>query len=226
MIYFSLSPILSYYITTRKGNTVKEKGLACSQKGEIAITTTNYSLQSYGEKQGGICSIFQAIYISLQNTTETFNEMRDIRIEKGINKGNALLLCEWSNEQGKEFQEQWMGSEISYPLDYDKIKDLGNVFSIFNQGEFIGMIQEVRIGKDNIHIGRFVIDPRKTGLGFGTEALKRFVDFILEDDNIKSISLTVFDFNQKAKRIYEKLGFEINEVIETPRLKYIMKRYR
>lgn len=70
--------------------------------------------------------------------------MRDIRIEKGINKGNALLLCEWSNEQGKEFQEQWMGSEISYPLDYDKIKDLGNVFSIFNQGEFIGMIQEVR----------------------------------------------------------------------------------
>ncbi len=102
----------------------------------------------------------------------------------------------------------------------------GNVFSIFNQGEFIGMIQEVRIGEDNIHIGRFVIDPRKTGLGLGTEALKRFVDFILEDDNIKSISLTVFDFNQKAKRIYEKLGFEINEVIETPRLKYIMKRYR
>lgn len=165
-------------------------------------------------------------FVYLCNITETSNEMRDIRIEKGINKDNALLLCEWSNEQGKEFQEQWMGPKISYPLDYDKIKDLGNVFSIFNQGEFIGMIQEVRIGKDNIHIGRFVIDPRKTGLGFGTEALKRFVDFILEDDNIKSISLTVFDFNQKAKRIYEKLGFEINEVIESPRLKYIMKRCR
>ena len=27
LIYFSLSPILSYYITTRKDNTVKEKGL-------------------------------------------------------------------------------------------------------------------------------------------------------------------------------------------------------
>ena len=66
LIHFSLSPILSYYITTRKGNTVKGRGLACSQKGEIAVTTTNYSLQSYGEKQGGTCSIFQAIYISLQ----------------------------------------------------------------------------------------------------------------------------------------------------------------
>ena len=165
-------------------------------------------------------------FVYLCNITETFNEMKDISIEKGINKDNALLLCEWSNKQGKEFQAQWMGPKISYPLNYGKIQELENVFSIFNKGEFIGMIQEVRIGKDNIHIGRFVIDSRKTGLGFGTEALKRFVDFILEDDNIKSISLTVFDFNQKAKRIYEKLGFEINEVIETPRLKYIMKKYR
>ena len=88
------------------------------------------------------------------------------------------------------------------------------------------MIQEVRIDKDNVHIGRFVLDPRKTGLGLGTEAMKEFVDFIFEDVNIISISLTVFDFNQSAKRLYEKLGFEIDEVIETPKLKYIMKRYR
>ena len=165
-------------------------------------------------------------FVYLCNITETFNEMKDISIEKGINKDNALLLCEWSNKQGKEFQEQWMGPKTSYPLNCGKIQELENVFSIFNKGEFIGMIQEVRIDKENIHIGRFIIAPWKTGLGFGTAALKRFIDFLFEDDNIKSISLTVFDFNQKAKRIYEKLGFEINEVIETPRLKYIMKKYR
>lgn len=119
-----------------------------------------------------------------------------------------------------------MGSQISYPLDYDKIKELKNIFSIFNKEKFIGVIQEVRIDKDNIHIGRFFLDPRKTGLGFGTEALKGFVDFIFEDDNIKSISLTVFDFNQNAKKLYEKLGFEVDEVIETPKLKYIMRRRR
>lgn len=150
----------------------------------------------------------------------------DIRFEKGISKDNVLLLCEWSNEKGKEFQEQWMGPNISYPLNYEKIKELENVFSIFDEETFIGMIQEVRIDKDNVHIGRFVLDPRKTGLGLGTEAMKEFVDFIFEDVNIKSISLTVFDFNQSAKRLYEKLGFEIDEVIETPKLKYIMKRYR
>lgn len=119
-----------------------------------------------------------------------------------------------------------MGSQISYPLSCDKIKELENVFSIFHQEKFIGMIQEVRIDKDNIHIGRFILDPRERGLGFGTEVLKGFIDSVFEDSSIKSISLTVFDFNQGAKKLYEKLGFEIEEVIETPKRKYVMRRRR
>ena len=64
-----------------------------------------------------------------------------------------------------------MGPQISYPLNYDTIKELENVFSIFNENKFIGMIQKVRIDKDNIHIGRFVLNPRKTGLGLKTLTL-------------------------------------------------------
>ena len=60
-------------------------------------------------------------------------------------------------------------------MTYDTIEKLENKFSIFNEEEFIGMIQEVRIEEDNIHIGRFVLNPQKTGLGFGTEALKEFI---------------------------------------------------
>ena len=150
----------------------------------------------------------------------------DIRFKKGLNRDNALLLCEWSNEKGKAFQEQWMGAGISYPLTCEKIKEMDNLFSIFNKGDFIGVIQEVRIDKDSIHIGRFLVDPRKTGRGFGTEALKGCVDFIFSDDNIKSISLAVFDFNQNAKKLYENLGFEIEEIIEASKLKYIMRKHR
>ena len=48
----------------------------------------------------------------------------NIRFKKGINKENALILCGWSNKEGKEFQEQWMGQKISFPLNYEKIKEL------------------------------------------------------------------------------------------------------
>ena len=149
-----------------------------------------------------------------------------IKFTKGIDKDNISLLCKWSNERGAMFQEQWMGTEVSFPLTYEKVEKLENKFSIFNGEEFIGMIQEVRIQEDNIHIGRFVLNPKKTGAGLGTEALKEFIDFIFKDEKIQSISLTVFDFNKNAKRVYDKLGFEIYEVIETPKLKYIMKKFR
>lgn len=149
-----------------------------------------------------------------------------IKFTKGIEKDNISLLCKWSNERGAIFQEQWMGSEVSFPLTYEKIENLENKFSVFNEEEFIGMIQEVRVEEDNIHIGRFVLNPTKTGAGLGTKALKEFIDFIFKDKNIRSISLTVFDFNKSAKRVYDKLGFEIYEVIETPKLKYIMKKFR
>ena len=149
-----------------------------------------------------------------------------IKFTKGIEKDNISLLCKWSNERGAIFQEQWMGSEVSFPLTYEKIENLENKFSVFNEEEFIGMIQEVRIQEYNIHIGRFVLNPTKTGAGLGTKALKKFIDFIFKDKNIRSISLTVFDFNKSAKRVYDKLGFEICEVIQTPKLKYIMKRFR
>lgn len=52
-----------------------------------------------------------------------------------------------------------MGSKISYPLSYDKVKELGNIFSIFNGGEFIGMIQEVRVDKAEIHYEETQISP-------------------------------------------------------------------
>ena len=150
----------------------------------------------------------------------------DIRFERGLRKENAILLCEWSNDRGENFQEQWMGLKISYPLTYDKIKEMENVFSIFNEDEFLGMIQQIRIEKDNIHIGRFMINPKKQGMGFGKEAIRGFIDLIFKDESIKSISLNVFDSNKNAKNLYTKVGFEIDEVIETPKLKYIMKKYR
>lgn len=150
----------------------------------------------------------------------------EIRILQGISELNAHSICRWSNLKGKDFQEQWMGQQVDYPLSYDKLRNLENLFSIFCDSEFIGVIQKVKIDTSNIHIGRFILNPEKAGLGLGKRALQEFERIIFSDISIKSISLTVFDFNKSAKYLYEKLGFTIDEVIESPKTKYKMKKYR
>ena len=150
----------------------------------------------------------------------------DIRFEKGISKNNSLVICKWSNEKGEEFQKQWMGLKVSSPLNLNKIQELENIFSIFYGGKFLGIIQIIKIERNNVHLGRFILNPQKVGQGLGKNVLGAFVQHIFEDENIYSITLTVFDSNIIAKKLYEKLGFKIDKVIEYPNLKYIMKRTR
>ena len=47
---------------------------------------------------------------------------------------------------------------------------------------------------------------------------------MFENEEIASISLTVFESNQAAKHLYQKEGFEIVQMVETPIRKYIMKK--
>ena len=150
----------------------------------------------------------------------------DIRFEKGINKNHSLVICKWSNEKGEEFQKQWMGLKVSYPLNLNKIQELENIFSIFYGEKFLGIIQIIKIEGNNVHLGRFILNPQKVGQGLGKNVLGAFVQHIFEDENIDSITLTVFDSNMIAKKLYEKLDFKIDKVIECPNLKYIMKRTR
>ncbi len=53
----------------------------------------------------------------------------NIIFENGINEFNGHELAAWSNEKGIDFQEQWMGPTIEYPLNYSKLKSLENLYS-------------------------------------------------------------------------------------------------
>ncbi|EHI55043.1 hypothetical protein HMPREF9333_01762 [Johnsonella ignava ATCC 51276] len=64
------------------------------------------------------------------------------------------------------------------------------------------MIQEVWIGKDNIHTGRFVLELRKIGLGLGKEATE------------KLYCIVVF-----LRRIKEDINLNYNGFIETGNIK-------
>lgn len=149
-----------------------------------------------------------------------------IRFEENVSIENAQFVCQWSNSLGKPFQEQWMGTMIPFPLIIQVLQDLEGIFSIFVGEEFVGIIQKIRLEDKNLHIGRFLIAPHKQGKGLGRKAFQYFLQEMFENEEIESISLTVFESNQIARDLYQKEGFEIVQTIEVPERKYIMRRSR
>ena len=149
-----------------------------------------------------------------------------IHFEKGLQIENAQLICHWSNALGESFQNQWMGPMIPFPLTIQVLQDLEGIFSIFDGQEFVGLIQKIKLEDKNLHIGRFLIAPHKQGKGLGRKAFQYFLQEMFENEEIESISLTVFESNQIARDLYHKEGFEIVQTIEIPERKYIMRKSR
>ena len=149
-----------------------------------------------------------------------------IHFEKGLQIENAQLICQWSNALGESFQKQWMGPKISYPLITQSLQKMEGIFSIFVGEEFVGIIQKIKLEDKNLHIGRFLIAPHKQGRGIGRKAFQDFVQEMFENEEIESISLTIFESNKRAKDLYQKEGFEIVQTIEVPECKYIMRKSR
>ena len=148
--------------------------------------------------------------------------MKIIEIKAGINDKNKNDIVKWTNEKGKGFLEQWAGKSLDFPLTESQIDDLKDIYSIFCENEFVGIIQKIRKEMDNVHIGRFLINPELTGRGLGKKALIEFINLIFQDEDVNSITLNVFDYNAGAKKLYEKVGFKVVNVTENPMKKYMM----
>lgn len=109
------------------------------------------------------------------------------------------------------------GTRIPFLL---TLQALEEVFSIFDEQEFVGLIQKIRLEDSNLHIGRFFINPQKQGQGLGSQTLRKFVSLAFENEDIDNISLNVFEANQRAQNLYQKEGFEIVQMVEAPVRKY------
>ena len=149
-------------------------------------------------------------------------EVENIKIINGINDNNKNDIVKWTNEKGKDFLEQWAGKSLDFPLTESRIDDLKDIYSIFCENEFVGIIQKIRKEMNNIHIGRF--NPELTGKGLGKRALLEFINLIFQEKNVNSITLNVFDYNVGAKKLYEKVGFKVVNITKNPMKKYMMIR--
>lgn len=145
-----------------------------------------------------------------------------MRITEGLSTKDKQAIIHWTNSKGANFLQQWAGDTLLYPLTIEAINALSHCFRIEAEGSFIGMIQQIKVEGNNVHIGRFLINPSLTGKGLGTEAMQLFITMLFEDKKVHSISLNVFDDNPIARGLYIKLGFEVVATVEGERKKYKM----
>ena len=149
--------------------------------------------------------------------------MKIIKIMAGISDKNKNHIVEWTNGKGKDFLEQWAGANLDFPLTVSQIEKLDNIYSIFYENEFVGIIQKIREDVNNVHIGRFLINPEFTGKGIGEKALLEFINLIFQSESVNSVTLNVFDYNVGARKLYEKVGLKTVNVVENPLKKYTMR---
>ena len=147
-----------------------------------------------------------------------------MRITEGLLPEDMLAIIRWTNSRGADFLQQWAGDALPYPLTIEALNALPHCFRIEKEGSFIGMIQQIKVEENNIHIGRFLINPSLTGKGLGSLAMQLFIAMLFEDKSVHSISLNVFDDNPIAKGLYTKLGFKVVATVEGERKKYKMMK--
>ena len=147
-----------------------------------------------------------------------------MKITEGLLTKDKQDIILWTNSKGADFLQQWAGDALQYPLTMEQLDTLSHCFRIEAEGSFIGMIQQIKVEENNIHIGRFLINPSLTGKGLGSLAMQLFVAMLFENKSVHSISLNVFDDNPIAKDLYTKLGFEVVATIEGERKKYKMMK--
>lgn len=63
-------------------------------------------------------------------------------------------------------------------------------------------------------VGIFIGNPEYLSKGYGTDALSILVKFVFEQMNINKVKLHVYDFNKRAQKCYEKVGFEKEAVLK------------
>ncbi len=66
---------------------------------------------------------------------------------------------------------------------------------------------------------RILIGPRGRNRGLGTEATQLMIDYIFQNTDLNFLTLSVYDFNPRAKHVYEKVGF-VSESVDRGELQF------
>jgi RimJ/RimL family protein N-acetyltransferase len=132
-------------------------------------------------------------------------------------EADPALMARWN--QNSEYQHllDWGPIRLSTPKQIREWieKEYGNLyfFSVhtLDDDKTIGMLDLSGINwtAGDAWLGVGIGEPDYWGKGYGSEAVNLLLRFGFEDLNLRRVSLTVFEYNQRAYKSYKKLGFQV-----------------
>lgn len=127
------------------------------------------------------------------------------------------LIVQWKNDpeigimvRGSELQTS-LSTEIrrfeKNQRDFDTIRLIIEI----KMGTPIGFIVISELDKPNkkANFGMLIGEKHLWGKGYGTDALNTLINYLFNDMDLNRLGLEVFDYNIRAQKLYEKLGFVI-----------------
>ncbi|MDL2220418.1 GNAT family N-acetyltransferase [Eubacteriales bacterium OttesenSCG-928-N14] len=99
--------------------------------------------------------------------------------------------------------QAWVFSEYAHP------------FGIYNDEDLVGfLLLMYHPKKKEASIWRMMIAQQHQGKGYGTQAMKLAIDLVQKDGRFDAIYLDYVVGNERAKHLYEKMGFRETGEIE------------
>ncbi|MBS4537499.1 GNAT family N-acetyltransferase [Clostridium sp. D2Q-11] len=151
-------------------------------------------------------------------------------------EADAIQISKW------KYEEPYSLYDMEYSKEFIKEFLDGSFFVVKNEDEEIigyfcfGLSAQVPEGnkyrvydeKDIIDIG-LGMNPKYTGQGKGIEFLEKGIELAKEKFLISKVRLTVADFNKRAIKTYDRLGFKKEHIFEMKRenktIKFITMKY-
>lgn len=129
-------------------------------------------------------------------------ELKDaFEIKKWGSHNNELLIDYDLGKFNLENLKIWYSTK--------KTNILNKYFAIYINNKMIGYIgiKEINYLKKSSVLG-LVLDPNFVSKGYGFKIMRLFFKYYFEELKMKSMSLDVNEFNERAIKLYEKLGFK------------------
>ena len=130
---------------------------------------------------------------------------------KLIEKKDLQLIVRWKNSAYEKFYEYPLsnsGQEVWFEKHIRSNDFLFIIYELPNNKIGMAGLSNIDNRNRNAEFGRFVLDERFRGKGYGKEALMLVLDYAFKHLNLHSVYLDTLKNNVKSIDFYEKAGFK------------------